>query len=47
MTDRPSDDLAATHARRTVLKSVAVAGVAVPFLAACGSDGDSTGPRMA
>lgn len=40
MTDRTHDDVTSLVARRTVLRGAMVAGVAAPFLAACG--GDST-----
>lgn len=36
-------DRSATHSRRTVLRGAAVAGVAVPLLAACGSDSETEG----
>ncbi len=40
MTDRTSDDPPGLASRRTVLRGAALAGVAVPFLAAC-SDASS------
>jgi Rieske Fe-S protein len=43
MTDRDVDQPLKATPRRAVLKSAAVAGIALPFLAACGSDnGDDT-----
>ncbi|MEJ7775368.1 MAG: Rieske (2Fe-2S) protein [Nocardioidaceae bacterium] len=43
MTDRRHDDETSLATRRTVLRGAMVAGVAVPFLAACGGDSTSNG----
>lgn len=43
MTDRRHDDETSLATRRTVLRGAMVAGVAAPFLAACGGDSTSNG----
>ncbi len=41
-TARPAAETAGRPTRRTLLRGAALTGVAVPFLAACGSGGDSS-----